>query len=190
MIANQMPQMRARVIIQRNHDLDLQALMMDRPRITRRKSTHRPDTPQLNSSAQSQPRSAPNTPKSVKSILKAAKSKPFTLVGPKRPNASKNSILNYFVPKSSKSAEVANTESPPPSPRPDVNLHQGSPEPCTSGSNQTSITLPPTPEPESSDDRQIIPFDDTTIGEHDEFFTDVLQLNESDTLYVTDEEDI
>lgn len=198
--ANQMS-LRSRVVIQRNYDLDQQAFLADRPRLTRRASTG-PRTPQSSSQSSSQsqpttPKSAPNTPKSVKSILKGSKSKPFTLVGPKRPKMSKNSILNYLVPTPS-SGTSPSTQQPGGS--------QDS-EPSTSGHNTmtpitqppaastprqnivASISLPPTAAPESNEDRQLMDFNETTIPS-DEFSYDILHLNEDDNLYVTDEEDI
>lgn len=171
--------MKSRVIIRRNTDLDQQALLIIRPRIERRASVQIPTTPNRNSTDQSS-RSAPNTPKS---ILKASKSKPFTLVGKKR---STNPISSLLPATSTSDVQQVVAVSPP-TPDPDNQSDHGSVQPLTPESGQNSaITPPPTPTP-----TQNRPNRDDNEDDEDEFEDDIQQLNERDTeLYATDEEDI
>lgn len=187
--------LKSRVIIERKLFLDQRALVLERPRITRRRSVQIPGTPHQNLSLPSSQnsRSAPNTPKSIRSILKASKSKPFTLVGPKRPI---NTILNYLVPiASTPTIDRIAAISPPQTPEPDNQSQNGSPQPSTSGLGHVIAVMPlSTPEPDSrihDGDRSSTSVALTTQIEDDEFAQDILQLNESDEmLYLTDEENI
>lgn len=166
--------MKARVILIRNINHDQRALTtMERPRMVRRASIWTPIPIPPPSTPPNLSRSAPNTPKTIKSILKGSKSKPFTLVGRRR---SSNSILKYLVPRTSTSVS---------SPQPSTSV--SSPLPSTSGlaiSLPTAIPVPDQSHHESTNINAPVSNDD------DEFVLDIVALNDNDDLYVTDEEDI
>lgn len=153
----------SRVIIEHNIRLDQRALMMQRPRIERRVSLYIPTTP---TSASTRPiQSAPNTPKSVKSILKLSKTKPFTFTGPKR---SKNVTTETPAATATEASPQLSTPS-----MDQVAVDRTSPRPSTSGVDQRTT--------ETS----------TPANDVDEFYDDIIGLddNQPALLYETDSED-
>lgn len=149
--------MSSKVIIDRNVRLDEQVLMLERSRPTRRASIPTPHTPNQSSLSPQSTRSAPNTPKSVASILKNSKMKPFTLFGPKRPQ---NSVSQHLAP-------ITTAENSSPS-------AITTPQPSTSGLGQVT------------DERTDVP---TSAYEDDEFYAEILELNDDQEMYMTDDED-
>lgn len=166
----------SKVVIERNVRHDQRALMLERPRIARRVSIYVP-TPQ-SSSVPRPPRSAPNTPKSIKAMLKLSKTKPFTLVGLKRSKA----VISH---------PSTTTES--------VSTATATPQPSTSGLDEVaaerttdaSTSQPSELQTSTSESNQVATSETSTpaIDEDDEFYEDTLDLGPNQLSYETDSED-